>query len=163
MREVRLVVVALAAALVALGGGAARAADAPEVRIVAPGPNDILVGVTTIEVRATGLLPDDVVEIWADGRLAGSLSAEPWTLAWNAGSAPRPHNLEAVLRRGGLEAAVSRVRTRGLGFAATAEARVVSLSPIVTDADGRYVRGLSRGEFTLLVDGRSQEIETFEA
>ncbi|HYN43196.1 MAG TPA: VWA domain-containing protein [Thermoanaerobaculia bacterium] len=163
MREARLAVVALAAALVALGGGAARAANAPEVRIVAPGPNDILVGITTVEVRVTGLVPGDIVEVWADGRLAGSLAAEPWTLVWNAGSAPRPHNLEAVLRRGGIEAAVSRTRTRGLGFAATAEARVVSLSPIVTDADGRYVRGLSREDFTLLVDGRSQEIETFEA
>ena len=130
---------------------------------MAPGPNDILVGSTTVEVRATGIVPGDVVEVWADGRLAGNLIAEPWTLVWNAGSAPRPHSLEAVLRREGREAAVARVRTRGLGFAATADARVVSLSPIVTNSDGSYVRGLSREDFTLLVDGQGQEVETFEA
>ena len=160
VETVWLAVVALS---VALGGGTARAADAPEVRIVAPGPNDILVGSTTVEVRATGIVPGDVVEVWADGRLAGSLTAAPWTLVWNAGSAPRPHSLEAVLRREGREAAVARVRTRGLGFAATADARVVSLSPIVTNSDGSYVRGLSREDFTLLVDGQGQEVETFEA
>ena len=163
VKNIRLPVGVLVAALVALTGGSARAADAPEIRILAPGPNGILVGITTVEVRVTGFVTGDVVEVWADGRLAGSLADEPWTLVWNAGSAPRPHNLEAVLRRDGREAAVSRVRTRGLGFAATADARAVSLSPIVTDADGRYVRGLSREDFTLLVDGRSQEIETFEA
>ena len=86
-------------------------------------------------VRVTGLVPGDVVELWVDGRPAGTVAAEPWTLVWNAGSAPRPHNLQAVLRRDGREAAVSRVRTRGLGFAANADARVVSLSPIVTDAE----------------------------
>ena len=160
VKTVWLAVVALS---VALGGGTARAADAPEVRIVAPGPNDILVGSTTVEVRATGIVPGDVVEVWADGRLAGNLIAEPWTLVWNAGSAPRPHSLEAVLRREGREAAVARVRTRGLGFAATADARVVSLSPIVTSSNGSYVRGLSREDFTLLVDGQGQEVETFEA
>ncbi len=163
IRTVRLAAVAIAVVLLVAGGGAALAADVPEVRIVVPGPNDILVGDTTIEVRVTGLLPGDVVEIWADGRPAGTIAAEPWTLVWNAGSSPRPHNLQAVLRRDGREAAVSRIRTRGLGFAASADARVVSLSPIVTDASGRYVKGLSRKDFTLLVDGRSQEIETFEA
>jgi Ca-activated chloride channel family protein len=160
---VRFAVMVMAAALLAVGGGVARAAEGPEVRIVVPAPNDILVGVTTIEVRATGLVPGDVVEIWADGRPAGTIAAEPWTLAWNAGSQPRPHNLQAVLRRDGREVAVSRVRTRGLGFAATADARVVSLSPIVTDASGAYVKGLVRKDFSLFVDGRPQEIETFEA
>ena len=163
VRTVRFAVMVMAAALLAMGGGAARAVDSTEVRIVAPAPNDILVGVTTIAVRATGLVPGDVVEIWVDGRPAGTIAAEPWTLVWNAGSQPRPHNLQAVVRRDGREVAVSRVRTRGLGFAATADARVVSLSPIVTDASGAYVKGLVRKDFSLLVDGRPQEIETFEA
>lgn len=163
VRTVRFAVVVIAAVLLVSGGRAALAADGTEVRIVAPAPNDILVGVTTIEVRATGLVPGDVVEIWVDGRPAGTIAAAPWTLVWNAGSQPRPHNLQAVVRRDGREAAVSRVRTRGLGFAATADARVVSLSPIVTDASGAYVKGLVRNDFSLLVDGRPQEIETFEA
>lgn len=145
---------------------AARAAGsdaAPEVRIVAPTPNDILVGEVAIEVRVTGAAPGDVVELFADGRPVGRLSTPPWTLAWNSGGAPRPHALAAVLLREGREVAVSRVRTRGLGYTADAAARVVSLSPIVSDASGRYVSGLTRDDFRLVVDGQPQPIETFEA
>ena len=154
---------AVLAALSCLAGTTGRAADAPEVRIVSPGPNDILVGETKITVAVTGFVPGDVVELFVDGRPAGKTTAEPWTFAWMADDAPRPHNLAVVLRREGREAAVSRVRTRGLGFSAVANARVVSISPIVTDEDGRYVVGLAREDFTLLVDGRSQEIETFDS
>ena len=153
----------LLAALLCAPGGGLRAEDSPEVRIVKPGPNDILLGATTIEVRVIGHRPGDVVEVHVDGRPAGRVASEPWTVAWDAGGAPRPHNLVAILLRDGREASVSRTRTRGLGFAATADARVVSLSPIVTDSGGRYVRGLSREDFALRVNGHAQEIETFEA
>ncbi len=153
----------LATFLVAFASGPGRAAEAPSPRIVRPGPDDIPLGETAIEVRLTGHRPGDAVELFVDGRPAGTLHGEPWTLTWSAGSAPRPHRIEAVLRRDGAEAAVSRVRTRGLGFSATADARVVSLSPIVTDSGGRYVQGLSREDFSVFVDGQPQEIETFES
>lgn len=146
-----------------LGTAGARAAEGPSLRIVRPGPDDILLGDVALEVSVREHRPGDVVELFVDGRPVGRLEAEPWTLVWNAGGAPRPHSLEAVLRREGREAAVSRVRTRGLGFVATADARVVSLSPIVTDSGGRYVKGLAREDFRVLVNGQPQAIETFES
>lgn len=154
---------ALSALTFALATGPALADEAPSLRIVRPGPDDIPLGETAIEVRLTGHRPGDAVEVFVDGRPAGTLHGEPWTLTWSAGSAPRPHRIEAVLRRDGAEAAVSRVRTRGLGFSATADARVVSLSPIVTDSGGSYVRGLVREDFSVFVDGQPQAIETFES
>ncbi len=163
MRTSWIAIAAIGVALFVAAPGSAEEAEKPSIRIEKPGPDDIPLGATTIAVRLLGHRPGDVVEIYVDGRPAGRLDDEPWTLAWNAGSAPRPHRLEAVLLREGREVAVSRVRTRGLGFAATADARVVSLSPIVTDSSGNYVRGLSREDFSLLVNGHPQEIETFEA
>ena len=154
---------ALSTLIFALATGPALADETPSLRIVRPGPDDIPLGETAIEVRLTGHRPGDAVELFVDGRPAGTLHGEPWTLTWSAGSAPRPHRIEAVLRRDGAEAAVSRVRTRGLGFSATADARVVSLSPIVTDSGGRYVRGLVREDFSVSVDGQPQAIETFES
>ena len=154
---------ALSTLIVTIATGLAFADETPSLRIVRPGPDDIPLGETAIEVRLTGHRPGDVVEVFVDGRPAGTLNGEPWTLTWSAGSEPRPHRVEAVLRRDGGEAAVSRVRTRGLGFSATADARVVSLSPIVTDSRGGYVRGLAREDFAVLVDGQPQEIETFES
>lgn len=155
--------VVLAALVAILFPAFARGADDPDLRIVRPGPDDILLGETAIELSLADHRPGDVIEFFADGRPAGRLERPPWTLTWNAGGAPKPHRLEAVLLRGGREAAVSRIRTRGLGFAATADARVVSLSPIVTDSSGNYVKGLAKDDFGLLVDGKPQEIETFEA
>ena len=154
---------ALSTLIFALATGPALADETPSLRIVRPGPDDIPLGETAIEVRLTGHRPGDAVELFVDGRPAGTLHGEPWTLTWSAGSAPRPHRIEAVLRRDGAEAAVSRVRTRGLGFSATADARVVSLSPIVTDSGGSYVRGLVREDFSVSVDGQPQAIETFES
>ena len=161
MRRTASILVAAAAA--ASLSGAARASDDPDLRIVRPGPDDILLGETVIEMSLADHRPGDVIEVFADGRPAGRLESPPWALTWNAGSAPKPHRLEAVLLRGGREAAVSRIRTRGLGFAATADARVVSLSPIVTDSSGSYVKGLAKDDFALIVDGKPQDIETFEA
>jgi Ca-activated chloride channel family protein len=155
-----LLLAALAAALLPC---VARGADDPDLRIVKPGPDDILLGETAIELSLADHRPGDVIEVYADGRPVGRFENPPWRFTWNAGTAPKPHRLEAVLLRGGREAAVSRIRTRGLGFAATADARVVSLSPIVTDSSGNYVKGLAKDDFGLLVDGKPQEIETFEA
>jgi von Willebrand factor type A domain. len=153
----------LATFLVAFASGPGRAEEAPSLRIVRPGTR-------RHPARRDGDRgPVDRAaarrrrRVFVDGRPAGTLHGEPWTLTWSAGSAPRPHRIEAVLRRDGAEAAVSRVRTRGLGFSATADARVVSLSPIVTDSGGRYVQGLSREDFSVFVDGQPQEIETFES
>jgi VWFA-related protein len=157
--------VLLASVAAALAGpleAQSAATDAPAVRIVSPGRDDIPMGETTISVRVTGFAPGDVVEVFADGRLVGRITGEPWSVAWKAPDNPRPHNLAAILLREGREAAASRVRTRGLGFSASAKARAVSLSPIITDAGGHYVRGLAKDEFSLLVDGRPQRIETFE-
>ncbi len=159
-RRAFLLLAAVAAAFLPCG---LRAEDDPDLRIVRPGPDDILLGETAIELSLADHRAGDVIELFVDGRPAGRLESPPWTVRWNAGSAPKPHRLEAVLLRGGKEAAVSRIRTRGLGFAATADARVVSLSPIVTDSSGNYVKGLAKDDFGLLVDGRPQEIETFEA
>jgi len=161
--ERRRALAAVAALLLGSAGAPSRAEDVPEVRILRPGPDDIPAGETEIELRVTGARAGDFVEVFADGRPAGRLVSEPWKLVWKAGESPRPHSLSAVLFRDGKEAAVSRVRTRGLGFSATANARAVSVSPIVTDRDGRYVKGLAREDFSLEVDGRPQEIETFDA
>lgn len=158
----RVLLATAVAALLLPGGRRGLAADAPEVRIVEPTPDDIPLGDTTIRIGARGILPGDVVEVFADGRLVGKVAAEPWTVAWKAGEQPVAHSLAAILLREGREVASWRIRTRGLGFTASAKARAVSLSPIITDPGGRYVRGVAREEFVLLVDGREQKIETFE-
>jgi VWFA-related protein len=45
----------------------------------------------------------------------------------------------------------------------TVEVRVVNVDVVVSDADGRPVRGLERGDFELLVNGRPVEVEYFNS
>lgn len=145
------------------GAPAAPASDEPELRIVRPGPEDLPIGDATVEVRVTGNEPGDTIDVFANGRRIGSTRGEPWTVPWQAGGAPKAHSVTAVLVRDGREVATSRVRTRDVGFTASASARVVTLAPVVTDGHGRHVLGLEKKDFALVVDGKSQEIETFDA
>ena len=142
---------------------AAIAADEPQLRILRPGPDDIPLGDTSVQVEVAGNQPGDTVDVFADGRRIGTVLVAPWTVSWRAGEAPRSHSVTAVLVRAGREVAMARVRTRSIGFTASASTQVVTLTPIVTDGRRRYVPGLAKEDFSLLVDGRPQGIETFDA
>ena len=142
---------------------AAIAADEPQLRILRPGPDDIPLGDTSVQVEVAGNRPGDTVDVFADGRRIGTVLVAPWTVSWRAGEAPRSHSVTAVLVRAGREVAMARVRTRSIGFTASASTQVVTLTPIVTDGRRRYVPGLAKEDFSLLVDGRPQGIETFDA
>ncbi len=75
-----------------------------------------------------------------------------------------PHNkLRAVaaVLAGGLLLGPAGSAQRSDIFFDTVEVNVVNVEVVVTDRDGRPVRGLERGDFTLLVDGDEVEISNF--
>jgi Ca-activated chloride channel family protein len=157
----------LSAAL-ALSSFAAALEDAPKatppsVRIVAPSPNDLVLGSVPITLAVDGYQQGDTVEVFVDGRKVGSRTAPPFGFTWDAGDAPRPHSISAVLLRHGVEAASSVIKTRGAGFVSSVTTRAVSLTPVVIDAQGHYVTGLTQDEFVVKDDGVEQAIETFES
>lgn len=153
----------LAFACVLSAAAGSLVAEEPGLRILHPGPDDVPLGDVAVSLRVDGYEPGDAVDVFANGRRIGTARAEPWTVRWQAGEAPRAHAIVAVLLRGGREVATARVRTRDIGFTASATTRVVTLSPVVTDGRGRYIRGLAKEDLLLAVDGRPQPIETFEA
>lgn len=139
-----------------------RAGTGPLIRILAPRPSDVPVGPTTLEAAIDGHRSGDRVEFFADGRRIGSVDNAPWKLTWDAGDRPLRHQIEAVLFRDGREAASTGFSTHGIGFTATARARAVGLSPIVTDRSGRYVKGLKREDFLVYEDGNPRNVDTFD-
>jgi VWFA-related protein len=154
---------------VGLSAGLQTAADSdsiesrPAVRVVSPFSTDSPVGETRIEAAVSGYHAGDELTVFADGRKVGRISGPPWGITWNAGTTARSHDVTVALVRGGREIASAHVRTRSLGFTSTAKADVVSIAPIVTDRNGRYVPGLTAKSFTVLDDGVPRRIETFDA
>jgi Ca-activated chloride channel family protein len=70
------------------------------------------------------------------------------------------HHLRAVATLADGRRLVASRRTRGLDVNERVEVSAVQVPVIVTDARGRYVRGLTRESFTLLENGRKQRIDT---
>lgn len=69
----------------------------PQLHVVSPG--EAQVGVVDIEVRASGAdawRPIERVDLWLDGRHAGSDDGPPWSVAVDLGPEPATHAVEAV-------------------------------------------------------------------
>jgi len=137
--------------------------DRPALEILEPTSAATPVGDTLIRVFARGARPGDTMDFFVDGRKVGAASGPPWEVTWPAGETLRRHVVTIALLRGGREIATARVNTREPGFTDRAMASAVALAPIVTDRSGRYILGLQKADFTVLDNGRPQEIDTFDA
>ena len=58
---------------------------------------------------------------------------------------------------------VQNVRTRGLEYTESVDVDVVQVTAIVTDGDGRFVRGLTQADFKVFDDNKPQPITHFAA
>jgi len=159
MRNERLVLVAVALTILV----AAATATAGSITFVSPLRGDIPMGDTPIQVEVAGAEEGDRVEFFVNGRLVGSASAPPWKITWRASDVPREYSVSAVLLRNGREIESEQLRTRQVGFAAKANVRAVSLSPIVRDRSGRFVKNLRQDDFLVFEEGKATPIESFEA
>jgi VWFA-related protein len=126
-----------------------------------PADGAALVGEVTIVVA---LKPADLAGVelvmTVDGRELCTLQRPPWSCTWDAGREMREHHLRAVATLSDGRRLVANRRTQGLDVNETVEVAAVQVPVIVTDAHGRFVRGLKKEAFTLLEDGKPQRIET---
>jgi Ca-activated chloride channel homolog len=136
---------------------------APRIRFLTPSERDLPFGETRIEVEVSGALPGDEMDFFADGRKVGNVAKPPWQVVWRAGETVQRHVITVALLRGGREITTARLQTREVGFTSSVSAQAVGVAPIVTDASGHYVPGLTQKDFTVLDDGETQAIETFDA
>jgi VWFA-related protein len=120
-----------------------------------------VVGASRISV---GLAPDVAapleIAMLVDGRELCRLGQPPWSCAWDAGSDTREHHIRVVAALDGGGRLVANRRTRGFDVNERVEVSAVQVPVIVTDANGRFVTGLTRDSFTLIEDGMKQRIDT---
>jgi len=149
--------------LVAVLAAAPALAQPPaSLAIVEPEHDGFVSGAVTLraEVRPASA-PVARVVFTADGQHVCTREAPPFECAWNAGPEVVPHHVRAVatLRRGGR--LVASVRTQGAVFSPGVEVDLVQVAAIVTDRDGRFVRGLPREAFRIFEDAVEQPVTHF--
>src|SRR6187551_1752820 len=137
----------------------AAAAD-PVLAFREPAEGASIVGEVTIAVKLT---PPDAagveVVITVDGRELCTRQKPPFSCTWDAGPEMREHHLRAVATLGDGRRLVANRHTPGLDVNETVEVAAVQVPVVVTDAHGRFVRGLKKDAFTLLENGKRQRIE----
>jgi VWFA-related protein len=156
--------IAALAATVLAGAGLTASQTAPAIRIASPGEGAYVSGSTRLVAVFDPPSAGRNVErltFFANGIQVCTLTRAPFECEWDAGDRIVEHQIRvtATMRNG--ERLVQSVRTKGTEFAETVDVDVVQVTAVVTDGDGRFVKGLRREDFTILEDNKPQEITHF--
>src|SRR5215213_9171450 len=139
----------------------ARAVDAPQVRIISPAEDAVVIGPTRLRAAVDAPLSAASVTFSVDGRQVCTTTAVPFECEWDAGTMIAEHHVRLVVTLAGGGRIVRTARTHGGGFAETVDVEVVQVTVSVMDSHGRYVKGLPQSAFHVAEDGRSQRVSHF--
>ena len=99
---------------------------------------------------------------FADGKKVCTVTREPFQCDWDAGDRLREHTIRVTAEHPGGRAAAT-VHTKGVKHSEAVDVDVVQLTAVVTDGDGRFVKGLTPADFKVFDDGKPQAITSFES
>jgi Ca-activated chloride channel family protein len=137
---------------------------APSLRILSP-ENDTYVGgpvlLRAIIEPASAAVRVKRLRFFADGAMVCELQRSPFECEWDAGPSIEEHvfRVTATLDDGAQIAQSS--RTRKLDFAERVDVDMVQVPVVVTDGDGRFVRGLKQNDFRVFEDNQLQPLTHF--
>lgn len=138
----------------------------PVLRIASPTGDAYLSGPVRLVARVDPPSVEKTIELvafFAGGRQVCTIRRPPFDCDWDAGETIVEHQIRAtaVLKDG--TRLVANVRTRGLPYTEVTDVDVIQVTAIVTDRDGRFVRGLKEADFKIFEDDREKPISHFAA
>jgi VWFA-related protein len=134
-------------------------AEEPKLFILTPREEDYISGAVTAVAAVQGNKISSMV-FYVDGRVACRMGEPPWQCKFDAGDTVKEHHIRVVAELvGGARLTASR-RTKAIDYAEVADVDAV-IVPVTVRRDGRFVRGLTREDFTVKEDGRVQPITMF--
>ena len=139
---------------------------APAVKIVAPTEDTYLSGPTRLVARfepATIARQVEQVTFFANAKQVCRVVRAPFECDWDAGERINENTIRVVAVMRGSSSLVHTVRTKGVDYAETVDVDVIQVTAVVTDGDGRFVKGLKQEDFVLLDDDKPQPITHFAA
>jgi Ca-activated chloride channel family protein len=139
------------------------ASTAVSIRIVSPADGDYVLDLVTLRAEITppqAVARIEEVVFSVDGRVVCRLEASPLVCEWDAGRRGEAHVIRVVatLPTGRVEATI---RTKALPLDETVDVDAVQVITVVTDTQGRFVKGLPREAFHLYEDDVEQKIAHF--
>ena len=152
---------------IAVVAGAILSAQPPPlgVRITSPVDDGYASGLfrlsAVVEPAAAAKQVKELV-FFADGKKVCTLTREPFHCDWDAGDRLREHTIRVTAEHPGGRAAAT-VHTKGVKHSEAVDVDVVQLTAVVTDGDGRFVKGLTPADFRVFDDGKLQKITSFES
>jgi VWFA-related protein len=141
-------------------------APLPTVRITYPSEGSHVAGpvrIIAVIEPATALREVRQVSFLADGHQVCTIARPPFECEWYAGERIAEHQFRVVATLRGGERISQTVRTRSLTVEEEVKVDVVQVTAVVTDGDGRFVRGLSKSDFAVFDNGKPQPISHFAA
>jgi Ca-activated chloride channel homolog len=136
------------------------------IRITSPVDDGYVSGpmrlVAVVEPATTARQVKELV-FFADGKRVCAVNKQPFQCDWDAGDRIVEHTIRVTgeLASGGR--AVATVQTKGVKIAEAVDVDVVQFTAVVTDSDGRFVKGLTRDDFKVYDNDRPQTITSFES
>ncbi len=154
--------VARMALIVLAGIGASAQAPGPALSFESPADGEYASGPTALRVRldpaGAGLTS---ISLFADGSLVCTVNRPPLECRWDAGPRVVEHLLRAVAVLADGRRVAASIRTKGVSYAETVDVDVVQVTATVTDDQGHFRKGLSRGDFRVFEDGVRQDLTNF--
>lgn len=134
----------------------------PAVFVTSPPDGSYITGPVMLQARvvAKGATVRQVA-FFADGRSVCTVAAPPWECAWDSGTGLREHVIRVVATLEDGRRLVGHARTRSAGYTETVDVEAVQVTVTVTDDRGRFIKGLTRDQFTVKEDGVVQRIQAF--
>jgi VWFA-related protein len=136
----------------------------PSLRIASPAEGAIIAGptrlVAVLDPPSASRTVSEVI-FFADAQQVCKVFRAPFECDWDAGERIVPHHIRAsaVLRNGGRISHT--VQTKGLDVAEEVDVDVVQVTAVVTDGDGRFIKGLQKSDFVVFEDEKPQPITHF--
>ena len=158
---VRVYVAALAALL---GVVTAAAQPSPALRIASPTSDAYLSGPVRLAARVDPPSFEKTIAqvvFFAGGRQVCTITRPPFDCDWDSGDRVVEHQIRATAIMKDGTRLVANVRTRGLQHVEVTDVDVVQVTAVVTDGDGKFVRGLQEADFKLYEDDRPKRLTHF--
>ena len=140
------------------------AEDPVQLRIISPTSDTYLSGPVRVVVRVDPPAAErniTQVVLFAGGQVICTVRRRPFECDWDAGEKVVEQQIRATALMKDGTRLVASVRTLGLQHVETTHVDVVQVTAVVTDGDGRFVRGLRESDFTVYDDDRPQRITHF--
>jgi Ca-activated chloride channel homolog len=157
-------IAAIATALVAML--MSLSAQPPSMRITSPAEGAYVTGAVELTVAfepASLLSSVRQVRWFGDGQQVCTAEKPPFSCEWDAGRAIREHQIRAVALLGDGARMIANARTAGVQVAETVDVDVVQITAVVKDENGRFVSGLTAGDFAIFDEGKPQTLSNFLA